>query len=192
MVLKERRTVTQSSTPRLRGRSERQNIPIILVGFSGGPSFLYLLSMRTPLRSLALKIHLYLGLTAGAVILVLCLTGALLSFETEITTALHPERYHVEGNGVPVPLAVGVEAIQVASPDAKIGGVTVTTEPGRPWDFSLGQGGRAFVDPYTGALIETGVRRAPFFQKTMELHRWLLADELGGINEQFQFASRTI
>jgi uncharacterized iron-regulated membrane protein len=137
--------------------------------------------MTSRTRAIALKIHLYLGLTTGLVILILCVTGTILSFEAEITRALHPERFHVEGTGGPAPASAVVEAVHAADPEASIGGITMYSDLSRPWDVNLGRAGRAFVDPHTSTVIASGVRRPAFFQKTMELHRWLLADDLGGM-----------
>jgi len=137
--------------------------------------------MTSPIRSVALKVHLWLGLAAGSVIALLCLSGAAMALEQEITRALHPERYHVEGTGPTVPVAVAIDSIKAALPDARVTGVTVSTDPTRPWEFPVGAPGRAYVDPYTGHVIAIAPFRLPFFQKAMELHRWLLADDLGGM-----------
>ena len=136
------------------------------------------MSMSSKPRALALKIHLYLGLAAGAVIALLCLTGAALAFEQEITRALHPERFHVEGSGAPLPLAAALDSVRSQVPEARIGSVTIRQDPTRPWEFQV-QEGRALLDPYTGKLIAVAPFRLPFFEKAMELHRWLLADEVG-------------
>ncbi|HEU4569191.1 MAG TPA: PepSY-associated TM helix domain-containing protein [Gemmatimonadales bacterium] len=138
--------------------------------------------MTHRLRAAALKVHLWLGLTAGLIIAILCLTGALLVFEQEITQGLHPERYRVEGTGPFVPYAVAQDSVLAAAPGARIGIATIGTDPGRPWEFAvMGEGGprRAFVDPHTGHVIALAPFRMAFFQRTMELHRWLLADEVG-------------
>ena len=45
------------------------------------------------------RIHLYLGLTAGLVITISCLTGALLVFEKELTEAFNHDRYYVTPAG---------------------------------------------------------------------------------------------
>ena len=42
------------------------------------------------------RIHLYLGLSAGLVIMCCCLTGAILVFQKELEQLFHKERYIVE------------------------------------------------------------------------------------------------
>jgi uncharacterized iron-regulated membrane protein len=135
--------------------------------------------MRTPLRSAALKVHLYLGLTAGLVVTVVCLTGAILAFEPDIIKFGAPERFHVEGSGAPAPVRQVLDSLMTRLPEAKLSGITVYQDPQRPWEFNFGQAGRVYVDPFTGRILETGVRRPPFFAKTQELHRWLLAPDVG-------------
>lgn len=136
--------------------------------------------MRTPLRSAILKVHLWLGLTAGAVISLLCLTGILLSFETEITRALHPERFTTAGGATPAALNVIVDSVHAASPEGSIGSITMYQDLTRPWSVNLGRDGQTLVDGASGHVIASRVRRPVFFQKAMEMHRWLLADDLGG------------
>ncbi|MEO6066744.1 MAG: PepSY-associated TM helix domain-containing protein [Gemmatimonadales bacterium] len=135
--------------------------------------------MRSPLRTVTLKLHLFLGLTAGLVVMVVCLTGAVLAFEADLLKLFAPERYHVEGSGVRVPVAQAFEAARATLPEATLGGITVYQHANRPWEFNFGQGGRVHVDPFTGRVIESGVKRPVFFSKAQELHRWLLAPNVG-------------
>jgi uncharacterized iron-regulated membrane protein len=135
--------------------------------------------MHSPLRTIALKIHLYLGLTAGLVIMVLCLSAACLVFEQEITRALHPERFAVHGVGRSVPLQVVLDSARAAAPTANIGSLLVSNDSTRPWEANAGPAGRILIDPYTGHVIAVAPFRLPFFQKALEIHRWLMASDLG-------------
>lgn len=137
--------------------------------------------MSSPLRNLAKKVHLYLGLMAGAVIAICCLTGAVLVFGPEITKALHPEWYHVEGSGSPVPIHVALDSVHATIPGKPVLLVTVTNDPARPWEFIAPDTGRVLVDPYNGHVIAIAPNRLPFIQKAMEIHRWLLADDVGEV-----------
>lgn len=135
--------------------------------------------MSSRFRALALKLHLFLGLTAGTVIATCCLTGAALVFEPEITKALHPEWFHVDGSGAPIAMHVALDSVHAAAPGEPVGSVMVTNDPARPWEFQAGQAGRVLVDPYTGHVVAIAPFRLPFFEKAMELHRYLLADDAG-------------
>jgi uncharacterized iron-regulated membrane protein len=135
--------------------------------------------MATPLRDVARTLHLWLGLATGLVVTVVCATGAILAFETEIVRGGHPGYYRVAGEGSKVPLQQALDSLAAALPDAKLTGIVVQNDPRATWEFNYGSAGRAYVDPYTGAILATGVRRPAFFSRTQELHRWLLAPEVG-------------
>ncbi len=130
-------------------------------------------------RTVALKIHLYLGLVTGLVLAVVCATGALLSFEDELTEALHPERYVARGTGERLPLDEVVRRVGAALPDVTVGGITVHTEPGRTLEMPVGRGDTLYVDPHTGGLIERVVYLETGFGVVFALHRWLLGDDIG-------------
>ncbi|WP_345252752.1 PepSY-associated TM helix domain-containing protein [Flaviaesturariibacter amylovorans] len=69
------------------------------------------------------RIHLYLSFAAGLVILVACLTGALLVFEKDIQMATSKERYYVAPGGTPLSTADLLQRVKDSFPDAKINGV---------------------------------------------------------------------
>ena len=135
--------------------------------------------MTSPIRSIALKLHLFLGLTAGVVIATCCLTGAILVFGPEITQAVHPEWYHVEGTGAPVSIPLALDSVHAKVPGQEVLLATFTTDPDRPWMFFAAETGQVLVDPHTGHVIAIAPNRLPFIQKAMEIHRWLLADDVG-------------
>ena len=133
-------------------------------------------------------VHLYLSLAAGLVIAVLCLTGALLVFEHELTEALHPERYHVAAPSTPRrPLQQLVAAAQAARPGATITGLKVYADPARTVEIGLageqGKGGKGgptlFLNPYTGQLISEYRYRDSFFYQVFALHRGMVAGAAG-------------
>ena len=66
------------------------------------------------------KIHLWLSVPVGLIITVICLTGAALVFERDVTESLDPELYKVtytEGNA-PLPPSELVAAIRRQVPDS--------------------------------------------------------------------------
>lgn len=123
------------------------------------------------------KIHLWLSVPFGLFIAVVCLSGALLAFESEISEMCHREVYFVEPAGrQPLPLSRLMETVRRSLPDSvDVSGVTVSADSERAYRFSLTRPRRAVlcVNQYTGEV--TGrVERAPFFHTLMRLHRWLL------------------
>lgn len=135
--------------------------------------------MRTPLRSLALKLHLWLGLTAGTVVAIVCLTGAILAFESDLIRLGAPERYRVEPVMTPIAVPKVPDSLPTVDPEATLSAITVYADLQRPIELNFGAPGRAYVHPTYGTVIETGVKRPVFFAKTQELHRFLLAGTVG-------------
>ena len=124
------------------------------------------------------KIHLWLSVPVGLIITVICLTGAALVFERDVTESLDPELYKVtytEGNA-PLPPSELVAAIRRQIPDSlellslqlhgERDGVCMAT--------FKGTGKRSLsVNPYTGE-VNGWTKNYPFFQTMRKLHRWLM------------------
>lgn len=154
------------------------------------------------------RIHLYLGLTAGLVITISCLTGALLVFEKELTEGLNPRRYFVEPGAARLPLDEVAALVKQSVPGAGISRIQVFADPACTIQVQLeegkkgkkeavpgkpGKGGApkeaagpkkekgrtAFVNPYTGEIIELYSYQQTFYYRIFSLHRWLLAGATG-------------
>lgn len=128
------------------------------------------------MRKLFAKIHLWLSIPFGIIIAIVCLTGAILVFETEILEICYPSRYFVkEVKGEPLPPAALLNAARQQLPDSvKINGLRVMQDPKRTYQVVLpGKKAAAFIDPYTAEI--TGIDDGQgFFMQMMRLHRWLL------------------
>ena len=112
------------------------------------------------------KIHLWLSVPFGLLITLICFSGAMLVFETEVMELCHRDLYYVEKVG-PAPLPMGKVAEKVAAtlPDSvSVTGVTASSAPERAWQVNLSKPRRAsvYVDQYTGE-IKGKYERAPFF-----------------------------
>lgn len=130
------------------------------------------------MRKFFTKIHLWLAVPAGVVIAVVCLSGAALVFETEITRALDPGLYRVEYRPGTVPLAPSELVARIAAqvPDTlRLGSVRLAGDPAETVLASFENAGRRTlsVDPYTGR-VNGWTKSYPFFQTMRRLHRWLL------------------
>lgn len=128
------------------------------------------------MRKLFAKLHLWLSVPFGIIIAIVCLTGAILVFETEIQELCHPSRYFVkEVAGRPLPPAELIREARRQLPDSlKINGLRLFQDPKRTYQLVLpGKKAAAFINPYTAEV--TGVDDGQgFFMKMMRLHRWLL------------------
>jgi uncharacterized iron-regulated membrane protein len=83
------------------------------------------------------RIHLYLSLAAGLVILSCCLTGAILVFQKELEQAFNKDRYFVKAEGQKLSLDSLVQSVQQAHPKMKVGGVKVYDDPERSVEVSV-------------------------------------------------------
>jgi uncharacterized iron-regulated membrane protein len=88
------------------------------------------------------RIHLYLSLAAGLVILIACLTGAVLVFQKEAEQSFHHDRYFVQPGGQRVPLEKIVGSVKQLHPKAKINGIKVYSDPERSIEVSVGLSGK--------------------------------------------------
>lgn len=140
-------------------------------------------------RKLFNDIHLWLGLTSGLFVLVICFSGTVYVFNTEITEMGAPHLYKVQP--VPgmdrLPADTFVEKIEQVS-GGKIASVSISADPERTYQFNVkkkddkGRFGTAYmVNPYTGAIVGNSLEKnsAKEFMSTMfSLHRWLLLDKI--------------
>lgn len=130
------------------------------------------------MRKIVAKVHLWLSIPFGIIIAIVCLTGAILVFETEILELCYPSRYFVkEVKAEPLPPAALIRSARQQLPDSiQINGIRVFQDPERTWQLVLpGKKAAAFIDPYTGVV--TGVDDGNgFFMQMMRLHRWLLTE----------------
>ena len=127
------------------------------------------------------RIHLYLGLSAGLVIMTSCFTGAVLVFEEELQHAFHKERYDVKAVGSPLSLDRLVASLKEKEPKAVITRVQVYSDPARSVviNYNGGKKNQAFINPYTGDVIELYKYQDTFFYTMFALHRWLLGGDIG-------------
>lgn len=123
------------------------------------------------------KIHLWLSVPFGILITLICLSGALLVYEQEITEWCRPDLYFVQTvKEAPLPMEELMERVDATLPEGSlITGVTVSPDAKRTYQVSLSQPRRAslYVDPYTGE-VKGQNERLPFFSDMFRLHRWLM------------------
>jgi uncharacterized iron-regulated membrane protein len=124
--------------------------------------------------------HLTVGVIAGLIILIMSVTGVLLTYERQIVHWADTRGYHVTP---PYPGAarLSVETLLArfseARPGAAITTVTLRADVSEPVAIALagpGGGRTIFVNPYTGAAMGEGSKRVrDFFRVVTDWHRWL-------------------
>lgn len=130
------------------------------------------------MKKIFAKIHLWLSLPLGIVLTVVCLSGAVLVFEGEITRALHPELYQVAAPADARPLQPSQLADRIGEqmPDSlHLVSLQLSARSDEPCIAAFRETGRKqlSVDPYTGN-VNGWVESPAFFGTVRKLHRWLL------------------
>jgi len=149
------------------------------------------------------RIHLYLSLAAGLVILIACLTGAVLVFEKDLQMELNKSRYYVANGGTKLSMDSLVKSVKQSFTDAKVNGIKLYGDAERSTEISVAfspkkdakaevqkpkegekpvapqrqPGFTIFVNPYTGKVLEKYSYRETGFYQVFALHRWLLGGE---------------
>jgi uncharacterized iron-regulated membrane protein len=128
-------------------------------------------------RKVIFWLHLVAGLLGGIVIFIMCVTGALLSFEKDIAEfAERDMRFVAQPANSPRLTAQEVLArVGAAKPNAKPSALALpSNKPNAAWQVSLGREGQVFVNPFTGEITGEGATGWRSFFRTMtDLHRWV-------------------
>ena len=130
--------------------------------------------------------HRWAGLVLGLVLVLIGITGSILSFQREIDAALNPALYRASGPADPAlgfaeilrraEAATGRPAGSIRPPDA-VWPVWIVSPPrmrGGPPAAS------AYLDPATGALLGERDARGGFISTVRQLHETLLLRDWGG------------
>ena len=135
------------------------------------------------MKNLFFQAHWLLGITAGIILAVVGVTGAMLSFEDELMVLVNPGVISVEASTEdhlsPDEL---LERVQAEAPERSIQWLGMTGRAERAARVNFEGGGRRgtteYVHPVSGELLGQP-RGEAFFHTVMGLHRWLLAGDMG-------------
>ena len=130
-------------------------------------------------RQVWFQLHWFFGITAGTVLIVIGLSGAVLGFREEIVDAITPGGRHVAVAGPPLGAPALAEAVGERFGQRQLGTLTLFAEPGHGARVIFApppgqrRGETVWVDPATGEALPQ-LRAEPFMQWVESLHRWLL------------------
>jgi sulfite reductase (NADPH) flavoprotein alpha-component len=136
------------------------------------------------LRNILFQAHWFIGITAGTVLAIVGLTGAILAFEPELLRAINPAVMRVAPQGVPMEPAALLAEVQAAMPDKRIAALMLAADPrdSARVTFAADAPGRRgesrHVDPYAGTVLDKPAGEA-FFRTVTQIHRYLAADKVG-------------
>ena len=128
------------------------------------------------LRKIIFWCHLPIGILGGAIILVMCVTGVLLTYEKQIIAWADTRNYKVDSPSpdakhLPLPtLLERARETKKTEPTA----ITRRANVNAPIEITFGREGTLFLNPYTGAIFGEGSRGVrSFFRTVTDWHRWL-------------------
>jgi uncharacterized iron-regulated membrane protein len=124
------------------------------------------------LRPALFWLHLVAGVAAGIVVLVMSLTGALLTYQRQVT-AWSSGTVAVPAGGARLPVDTLVARVRAAEAGVKVTGVTVRSEATAPVAVGVEPRRTVMVDPYTGAVLPGSPRVRAFFSEVERWHRSL-------------------
>jgi uncharacterized iron-regulated membrane protein len=141
------------------------------------------------IKNIITKIHLWLGLASGIVVLVVSVTGCLYVFSQEISDWRRKSSIYTEQKSSTVQLAHLYKQVQaVMGPEKQISWVNVYNDPEKNWVFYTYKANpealtyfgmieyyeSVFVDPYTGEIKDIYDEKNDFFNLVKMLHWSLL------------------
>lgn len=153
--------------------------------------------MAMNFKKLIGKLHLWLGLASGLVVLVVSLTGCLYVFQRELFEVAHHGALFVApppAGTKPLPYSVVYQkAVAALGPGAPVYYATAYRAPERAWSFMAYKGipGKpyfggqievlksAYVNPYTGQVTGIIDNKYEFFQLVKSVHWDLLLGDAG-------------
>lgn len=133
-------------------------------------------------RKLINDIHLWLGIASSLVLFVVCLTGTIYTFRTEIEQLIEPGKYKIEVVDAGQYAVEDMLQMVENNYDGKVQRVSFSGNAGKPIVFSVSgekgkRGENVYVNPYTNEVVGKGNGPAnEFFMTVFKLHRWLMLD----------------
>ena len=128
------------------------------------------------LRKIIFWCHLPVGVIAGLVILNMCVTGVLLTYEKQIIAWADTRDYRsapptLDAQRLPI------DALITKAREARGGNptaVTLKSDTAAPAEVAFGRETTLFVNPYTGSIYGEGSPKVRgFFRGVTDWHRWL-------------------
>lgn len=132
-------------------------------------------------RSTIFWTHLVAGVVAGLVILVMSVTGVLLTYERQLVEWAE-QRYAVPPGGDQAPLSADevLGIFRGLHPDEQEFEIRFVNRPGAAITVWAGHDHGYLVNPYTGETLRRGIgATAEFFHVVTDIHRWLAIEGEG-------------
>jgi uncharacterized iron-regulated membrane protein len=134
-----------------------------------------------PARPLLLTLHKYLGLSAGVVFALICLSGAALVFEDRLERTFFPHRYDA-APGPALPLQAALDTVRPALAGQPVFNLGLAREADAPLTLYAGTPEhfeRVYVHPASGRILERRFAVQDPLGVLHQFHTHLLAGETG-------------
>lgn len=134
-------------------------------------------------RKLMNDLHLWLGIASSLILFIVCLTGTIYVFKTEIEEWLEPQKYRIEKTHEQQLSIDQLIKITENETNGKVNRVSIPADEEKTFAVNVktnpeNRRGETFlIDPYSGDIKgnSKGVA-SDFFMTTFKLHRWLMLD----------------
>ncbi len=128
-------------------------------------------------RSTIFWAHLVCGVATGLVVLMMSVTGVILTYERQIIAWAENRTYAAPSPGAQrLPLEELLAAAKLQRPDFTPATLMLRNEPDAAVVLGAGRTGTVHVDPYTGAVADPGAQGLrSFFSAVTGWHRWFNA-----------------
>jgi len=146
---------------------------------------------RYTFRKFFNDLHLWLGLASGLILFIVCLTGTILAFETELVLIFDSKDHYSKENTTPIPFNRIVENIQEQGYIVKE--FIFYGESNRNHQFTVftkeqiansnvksARGKSLIINPHTGQEVSANGTLKEFMHSVEQLHRYLLLDQTIG------------
>lgn len=133
------------------------------------------------------KIHLYLGLTAGIILMLVGVTGAILSFEKEILWLVNKNSFVVKQGALKLSEKELLYRFKKNNPTLEIRSITINSNSNNSTIINVasnlkGKAGRKginyYINPYTVEILPS-LKGESFFKFIENIHRRLVLGEVG-------------
>jgi len=129
--------------------------------------------------------HWLVGITIGVLLAIMGSTGAMMSFQEPILSALNADtrKVDVKGERLAMPRLIDRAQVEAQRMGARVRTVTVPGEADQAVRVLFLSGPSEtvrYIDPYTGDWLSGGARGEKFFELVEEVHRGLITDRLAG------------
>src|SRR5690606_22879149 len=138
-------------------------------------------------RKLFNDLHLWIGLASGLIIFVICFSGTIYTYNTEIRELASPHLHRVEAQTQKKSVDELISSIQ-QNHTGTITSISIPNSPTRSYAINVKPpndksrfGVTYFVNPYSGELLGTSEEKTKtdeFMGYLFSLHRWLLLDKI--------------